>query len=462
MCRGMGEVPPQNNVCNINPKCRTRTAMLAKRPAIVQETAVRHECIIFADAPGALAELAGISLLERLLRQLQRLGQTKAIVLSDTPTELTQNLANPSSNRSKVAVEIRSRATGPVNTQHIADAWPNEAECVLIIRGDTVFDSRLLQLLDEQDLATALVDSSPPAKMEALVANVTKTNRGHLCGGALLSLEWMQRPGGDFAEELRYHIEASRIRALDIATRPWRLPSLRRDLRPYWFPAPRPEQQKIAEYILLDAAQKGSIDFPAMVHAPIENFLVSHLWKTSITPNQLTVATNIVAWCVTFLFATGQLTSGTILALVVGVLDGLDGKLARVKIETSKAGKLEHWFDALFENSWWIALAYYLQSSGELPCAFAYLVLLMGSEAVAGLAKWTVLSFCGRTIDEIGHINRFIRLVGGRRNIYIWIFALGILFGNPIQAFRLMAYWAAITTAVQIPRAALAVRDHRK
>src|SRR4051794_18456952 len=112
MCRGMGEVPPQNNVCNINPKCRTRTAMLAKRPAIVQETAVRHECIIFADAPGALAELAGISLLERLLRQLQRLGQTKAIVLSDTPTELTQNLANPSSNRSKVAVEIRSRATG--------------------------------------------------------------------------------------------------------------------------------------------------------------------------------------------------------------------------------------------------------------------------------------------------------------------------------------------------------------
>jgi Phosphatidylglycerophosphate synthase len=39
------------------------------------------------------------------------------------------------------------------------------------------------------------------------------------------------------------------------------------------------------------------------------------------------------------------------LALIVGVLDGLDGKLARLKLETSKAGKLEHLFDALFENS---------------------------------------------------------------------------------------------------------------
>ena len=31
----------------------------------------------------------------------------------------------------------------------------------------------------------------------------------------------------------------------------------------------------------LSAAQKGSLDFPAMVHGPIENFLVSHLWKTA-------------------------------------------------------------------------------------------------------------------------------------------------------------------------------------
>ena len=112
---------------------------------------MRHECIILADSPEALVELCGISLLERLLRQLQRLGLTKAIVLSATPDLLAQHLANPSPHRAKVAVDIRRRTTGPINVQQIAEAWPNDAEHVLIIPGDTVFDSRLLQLLDEQD-----------------------------------------------------------------------------------------------------------------------------------------------------------------------------------------------------------------------------------------------------------------------------------------------------------------------
>ena len=173
-----------------------------------------------------------------------------------------------------------------------------------------------------------------------------------------------------------------------------------------------------------------------MVHGPIENFLISHLCRTAITPNQLTVITNIVAWAATFLFATGHLGWGTILALAVGVLDGLDGKQARVKIETSKVGKLEHWFDAFFENSWWIAIAYHFQTSGRLPGAFVYLVLLMGAEAVAALAKWSVIRSCGRTLDEFGEFNRLVRLIGGRRNIYIWIFALGILFGIPDEASR--------------------------
>ena len=162
-----------------------------------------------------------------------------------------------------------------------------------------------------------------------------------------MSREWTKSQSGLFEEGLRDEIEAGRIEAIDIAARDWDLPSLRRKLRPYWFPAPIPEQRRRAQHQLIDAAQKGSLDFPAMVHAPIENFLISHLCKTAITPNQLTAVTNIAAWGVTFLFATGRLGWGTILALVVGVLDGLDGKQARVKIETSKFGKLEHWFDAL-------------------------------------------------------------------------------------------------------------------
>ncbi len=245
---------------------------------------------------------------------------------------------------------------------------------------------------------------------------------------------------------------------LDIASHAWYSGEMRRELRAYWFPSPAPDKRRAAERVLIEAAQKGAQDFPARVHAPIENLLISHLCKTAITPNQLTVFSNIVAWGATLLFATGHLAVGTALALAVGIVDGLDGKQARVKIETSKAGKLEHWFDALFEISWWIALAYYFQSSGRLPAAWSYLALLLCAEAAAGLAKLSVIRRFGRLIDEMGDFDRIVRLFAGRRNIYVWLFALGVLFQAPVHAFKIVAWWAAVTAAVQVPRAIFVVR----
>src|SRR4029453_7939556 len=100
-------------------------------------TAVRHECIILAENPGALSELCGISLLERLLRTLQRLGLTKATVLTATPEFVGQHLANPSPHRAKVAIDLRRYASGPVAAKQIAEVWPNDAELVLVIGGAT-------------------------------------------------------------------------------------------------------------------------------------------------------------------------------------------------------------------------------------------------------------------------------------------------------------------------------------
>jgi phosphatidylglycerophosphate synthase len=199
--------------------------------------------------------------------------------------------------------------------------------------------------------------------------------------------------------------------------------------------------------------QKGTLDIPAWFHAPIETFLVSRLCKTPITPNQLTLLCNVVAWAVTFLFATGRLGWGLALALVVGVLDGLDGKQARLKVETTQRGKIEHWFDAVFEMSWWIALAWHFQVSGQLPGAFGYLLLLLVAEGVDGLAKASVYFTTGKVIDELGAFERFVRLVGGRRNVYVWILTIGFLLGAPAKAFMTMAWLQVATAIVHLPSA---------
>ena len=50
-----------------------------------------------------------------------------------------------------------------------------------------------------------------------------------------------------------------------------------------------------------------------------------------------------------------------------------------------------------------------------------------------------------------------LRLVGGQRNIYVWILALGLILGTVAGAFKLIAWWEAATAAVQLARVAWAL-----
>jgi phosphatidylglycerophosphate synthase len=414
-------------------------------------------CLVLADSPGALTELCGISTLERLLRTLVRCGIARATVLSSTPKVIAEQLARPSWPRAGMDLTLRTRANGGLRLEQIVDVWPNSAKLLLVVPADAVFDVRLFRLLVSQSGPAVLVDSAAPVRLQPLVASTPNTNRGKICGPSVLRRDWAQeqpRKHSGLERALRSGLENNTLAALDVAAQPSYSLEMRRDLRPLWFPASSPSQKKLAERLLLHSTQKGMPDLPAWVHAPIENFLIARLCKTPITPNQLTVFCNAVAWVTTILFATGQLAWGMALALIVGVLDGLDGKQARVKVETTRAGKLEHWFDAIFEWSWWTALAYHFQVSGHLPGAFRYWLLLLLAEAIDGFAKGSVYFTTGKTIDELGTFERLVRLLGGRRNIYVWILTVGLLLGAPAKAFVLMAWLEAATALVHLPRAA--------
>lgn len=297
---------------------------------------------------------------------------------------------------------------------------PESSELHLTLPDDVVWDARLLELLLAQMEPCVLLD------------------HGRLTGAFVSH-------GGEPEADAR---------VIEIAELPTYSLNMRRHLPILCLPAPTTADEcKKAERRILDAAQKGSQDLPAIVHGPIETFFVSHLCRTSITPNQLTAVCNVVAWAAALFFAAGYLGTGTLCALAVGVLDGLDGKQARVKVETSEAGKLEHWFDTFYELAWALALAFSLWHTGLLPTAWWYLVLLLVAEGVDGLAKLSVIRRYGRLIDELTPLDAKIRLLGGRRNIYIWIFAIGLLLGTPASAFVVIAWWEAATALVHVARA---------
>jgi phosphatidylglycerophosphate synthase len=419
------------------------------------------ECIVLADNPSALVELCGISTLERLLRTLQRCGIKRAAILTSTPQPIEAELARPSWARAQLKLSVSTRPAGPTMLEQILGVWPGNSagtSLVLVVPADSVFDHRLLHLLILQKNPATLVDSGMRRReLQSLIASAPDSTRGKLCGPAVLTRDWASAQNDVFEEGLRTGLEHRTLAALDVSAQPSYYVSTHRKLKPFWFPAPSLANRKVAKRVLLDSIQKGPPDIPAWFHAPIETFLVSGLCKTPITPNQLTLFCNVVAWTVTILLATGHLVWGLGLALVVGVLDGLDGKQARVKLETSKAGKLEHFFDALFENSWWLALAWHLSVSGKLPNAFSYLGLLISAEMLNALARASIVRYYGKSISELGRFDRIFRLVGGRRNIYVWILALGLIGRTPAGAFKLIAWWEAVTAAVHLARASWAL-----
>jgi hypothetical protein len=111
----------------------------------------------------------------------------------------------------------------------------------------------------------------------------------------------------------------------------------------------------------------------------------------------------------------------------------------------------------LFENSWWLALAWHLSVSGKLPDAFSYLGLLIGAEVLNALAHASIVRYYGKSISELVRFDRIFRLVGGQRNIYVWILALGLILGTVAGAFKLIAWWEAVTAGVHLARVAWAL-----
>src|SRR6476469_10927279 len=106
----------------------------------------RPQLLILADPPDALAVLFGISLLERLLRTVQRLGFRDALIVSKTPDEIAAHLAKPSWARAEVALSFRSRDAGPVIINNLVTG----NECALLVSAGFYYDARLLKTLAEQ------------------------------------------------------------------------------------------------------------------------------------------------------------------------------------------------------------------------------------------------------------------------------------------------------------------------
>jgi phosphatidylglycerophosphate synthase len=414
--------------------------------------AERVATIVSADE-AALAKVCCLPRLERNLRAVAKTGVQEATVVSHSPGVLEEAM-RPHWSRASMAVRTVLRVAGAeapsltiAELGELAGGRP-----LLYVPAGIVCDKRLFEMLLAARESTALVDSAPPETLRPLMAGIERSSRGLVCGPCRLEASFLasQPEGAAVGDVLATRIEAGDLWALDAAAHVEYVGSLRRTLRPVWFPAPGREHARAAEAALVDTAQKGALDIPAIAHGPIENAIVARVCRTPVTPNQLTIGAAAVAWTATMLFASGHLGLGLAVALAVGVLDGLDGKLARLKLETSRVGELEHVSDFAFELSWWTALAWHFHATGVLASAPRVLLALYLAEGLDGLVKLAAIRRLGTLIDDAAPSMRLVRLFGGRRNVYVWIMALGFVAGCPAAAFALLPLWQGATAALHL------------
>lgn len=397
--------------------------------------------------PAGLGVVGGISLLERQVRMALKAGARRVLVVAPALTaDLGARLSEePGVERAATAGQLAERLQG-------------ETRRVLMLAPGLLIDERLVAALVAAapvplllafggDAAVVPVGGNPPAGAERLDSTT------HWAGAAMLPAALVAEVAAGLGD---WELSGTLVRAaceagagrLLVEGLPTYAPARRREAPMIWARPTDEAGRRAGSEALLAAAQKGCLDWPArFLHPPIENALVRLLLPTPVTPNLVTILTGLLGLVAIWLFATGQPLWALGIVLVVGPLDGVDGKLARTRHEYSKWGDLEHLLDKVLEYGWILALGSWLAATHGMAAWLAAwgIIIFATTEAASGEF---FRRFSGRQLDDWGPFERRFRLVGGRRNTFFWSLVPFALLGLWWEGLLMILAYAALTFGV--------------
>jgi len=416
----------------------------------------------------SLFKLCGLSLLKRnfyllrskKIRQINILAEEKNFSLLKEEKEKAKKIG------------VRVKLVKPVDfaslIREVADDF------FLIIDGDCVFDPALLEVVLHSKKTSLCCDSQPKKECAGRSPKVVfEDGRVQKIGDSLTG--WKGVYAGialcerkvllELQDELSHHLnwpnclnkvlKKEDVRCLDVSLSSFYRSDLRKNVKPFWYRISSPKDLKIAKKHFIEGTQKRTLDVLAWyIHRPIEKKLIYYLCELPITPNQLTILTNVVAFLITFLFLKGQLLIASLLTLAVNILDGLDGKQARAKGMVTKLGELEHSLDALYEQSWYIAFSWavFNLTGSLLPLGLCLVMLLFDTFSRHCSMQFRMVMKI--PLADYAEFDRAFRRFDGRRNIYVLYILAGVLSGFPLYSLFAMTAHAILTAIVYLVRSA--------
>ncbi|MEN8174404.1 MAG: CDP-alcohol phosphatidyltransferase family protein [Pseudomonadota bacterium] len=314
-------------------------------------------------------------------------------------------------------------------TERLEDV-PDQAR-LLVIRTDYVIDAQALGQLSQRN--GLLLRCPDDGRFAAAVVDIAQAQQAL----ALLGGESEALP-----ENLNI-IEPADLHGYDRHLRRARPPLLK---------PVSPARQKELEDLLYGNAYKGITDLVTKWIWPRPaKRAVRWLAAAGATPNMVTGAGVALMVAAGYLFMQGDLAWGLAAAWLMTFLDTVDGKLARVTVQSSRLGHvLDHGMDILHPPFWYIlwgaSLGAITPFAGLGLVDFYWVIgigYLLGRVAEA---LFHLLGDCG--IFSWRPFDAYFRLVTARRNPCLIILTIGAVAGRADLGFLAVALWTAATTAV--------------
>jgi len=174
-----------------------------------------------------------------------------------------------------------------------------------------------------------------------------------------------------------------------------------------------------------------------------------------VSPNMVTSAGLLLVVAACYLFLYGYYGWGLLAGWMMTFLDTVDGKLARVTIQSSKFGHLfDHSIDLFHPPFWYIFWGMSLpdlkpvMGIGQDQMYWIIIVSYIVGRAVEGI--FPVLGSC--SIFTWRPFDAWFRLVTARRNPNMILLTLSIFIARPDWGFIAVVFWSAFTSAILVLR----------
>lgn len=216
------------------------------------------------------------------------------------------------------------------------------------------------------------------------------------------------------------------------------------------------QDKRTIENYLYDKSYKGITDLVTKWWWPLPaRWVVRKCAELNITPNMVTG----LGWLLTifcgFAFYYGEFFIGLCAAWVMTFLDTVDGKLARVTLQSSKVGHvMDHGLDIVHPPIWywcWLMgadaqeITFLNASMPAMNWMWILFAAYVGGRIFEGLFQLLfndISIFCWRPIDS------FHRLITARRNPCMIMLTLSLIITNVELGFMWVVAWSVLSTLV--------------